>query len=130
MLGRLRPRLGTLSAIRTRVSRLSAPHLRLLAAIVATAASTACGSSPDLDKELATARSWTATARFAVEERRAGATTATYTSQLRDRAAKAFDEVRTTLGKAARTPDDRARARAGLDSLALAVRALDDASRP
>jgi hypothetical protein len=130
MLGRLCPRLGTLSAIRTRVSASPAPLLRLLVIVVALAASTGCGARPDLDKELATARSWTATARLAVEERRAGATTATYTSQLHDRAANALDEERTTLGKAARTPDDRARARSALDSLALAVRALDDASRP
>jgi hypothetical protein len=88
-----------------------------------------CGGSPDLQNELATASSWTATAHLAVEERRAGATTATYTGQLRDREATALEELRTTLRDAARSPMDRVRARSALDSLALAVRALDDASR-
>jgi hypothetical protein len=103
--------------------------LRPLLALVPTALA-GCGASPDLHKELETVSSWTATARLAVGERRAGATTATYTRQLRDRAAMALDEQRKTLSEAARSPEDRARAAAALDSLALGVRALDEASHP
>jgi hypothetical protein len=83
-----------------------------------------CGGSPDLDKELETVRAWTATAQLAVDVRRAGATTATYTRQLRDRAAQALDEARRQIATAERTPTDRVRARPALDSLAQAVRAL------
>jgi hypothetical protein len=84
----------------------------------------ACGSGSDPGKELATIRSWTATAHLAFEERRAGATTATYTRQLRDRAARALDEERRQFAGAERTPGGRARARPALDSLAEAIRAL------
>jgi hypothetical protein len=107
-------------------------HCRLIpvALLVALTVCPACGAGPDLDKELATARSWTSTAHLAVDLRRTGATTATYTKQLHDRAATTLDDERKTLAEAAHTPGDRARARAALDSLALAVRQLDEASRP
>jgi hypothetical protein len=111
------------------VSSPFAPLIGRLLASVGVIASTACGSGPDSDKVLPTVHSWTATAHLAIEERRAGATTATYTAQLRDRAAKALDEVRRTLGETARTPDDRQRTRSALDSLSLAIRALDEAAR-
>ncbi|MFL5608765.1 MAG: hypothetical protein ACJ8AD_20080 [Gemmatimonadaceae bacterium] len=95
---------------------------------VAMAVCVACGGGSDPDKELATVRSWTATAHMAAEERRVGATTATYTSQLRDRALQALDEERQQLAKAARTPDDQARSRPALDSLAQAIRTLQEAA--
>jgi hypothetical protein len=89
-----------------------------------------CGSGSDLDKELATVRSWTATAHLAVEERRVGATSAAYTHQLRDRAAEALDQERQQLTTAEHSPDDRARVMPALDSLTQAIHALDDASHP
>jgi hypothetical protein len=101
---------------------------RLVIAVVA-AGATGCASTPDLAKELATIRSWAATARLAVDVRRAGATTATYTRQLHDRAAAALAEERGKLAQAERTTDDRAQAQAALDSLALALRALEAESR-
>lgn len=88
-----------------------------------------CKNSPDLQKELDTVRSWTATAHFAVTERQGGATTAAYTRQLHDRAAAALDEERKTVGEAARTSDDSSKARPVLDSLSAAVVALEQASR-
>jgi hypothetical protein len=122
-------RLGTLSASPDRVPSTLAPVVRPLLAVVALTASTACSSRPDPDEVLATVRSWTATTQLALEERRAGATTATYTRQLRDRAAKALDAARLTLAEAAATSDDRSHARPALDSLSLAIRALDEAAR-
>ncbi|MDQ6633507.1 MAG: hypothetical protein M3Z10_01985 [Gemmatimonadota bacterium] len=89
-----------------------------------------CGSGSDLDKELATVRSWTATVHLAAEERHVGATTAAYTRQLRDRAAEALDQERQQLTKAEQSPDARARAMPALDSLTQAIHALGEASRP
>jgi hypothetical protein len=106
------------------------PFIRLLSASVVLTAPAACASGPDLDTELATVRSWTATARLAIAERRAGATTATYTRQLGDRAQSVLAEARRTLGPIARTAADRQHAAWALDSLARALRALDEAARP
>jgi hypothetical protein len=103
---------------------------RSLVAGSAMAVCGACNAGSDLDKELATVRSWTATAHLAVEERRAGATTARYTSQLRDRAAEALDAERRQLANAEHSSDDHTRARPVLDSLAQALRTLAEATGP
>ena len=111
--------------------RLITARARLLfAAATTTTLCGGCASGSDLDKELATVRSWTATAHFAVEERRGGATTVAYTRQLRDRAAEALDQERQQLTKAEHSPEDRARAMPALDSLTQAIHVLDEASRP
>ena len=110
--------------------RLITARARLVFVAAATAWCAGCASASDLDKELATVRSWTATAHLAVEERRGGATSAAYTRQVRDRAAEALDQERQQLAKAEHSPDDRARAMPALDSLTQAIHVLDEASRP
>jgi C4-dicarboxylate-specific signal transduction histidine kinase len=97
-------------------------HQRLLACVsLALVLSNGCGASPDRDKTLATVRSWTATARLAADGRRAGATTAAFTSQLGERARKALEEARISLGEAG----EHAQARQALDSLAQMIHRLD-----
>jgi hypothetical protein len=108
------------------MSRPVLARLRVFVAGAAAALCAACGSGSDLDKQLATVRSWTATAHLAVELRRAGATTARYTSQLRDRAVQALEDEHQQLAKTIQTPDARARLRPPLDSLAQAIRSLDE----
>src|SRR4051812_13837482 len=87
-----------------------------------------CGGTPELEKALDGVSSWTAAVRLAGEERRAGATTARYTSGLRDEAASALERARRTLATAARTPAERVRAAAATDALARSIAALDAAS--
>src|SRR5215216_4005373 len=112
----------TAAARTTRRPRLQRHVLVTLAALAI--GSVACGSSPDLERELSTVSSWTATARLAREERAGDAITEVYATQLRERAAQALREGRRTLAEAARSDADRARARAATDSLAEAIRAL------
>jgi hypothetical protein len=81
----------------------------------------ACSSAPDFDKELATVRSWTATVDLAADERHAHATTRAYTARLFAEAADALEQSRHQLVQAAHSDDERARARASLDSLATAL---------
>ena len=84
-----------------------------------------CSGAPDADKELDTLRSWVATARFADQEFRACATTATYTAEIREVASKALDDTRKQLAQGA-FPDTAARKlRPVTDSLAGALRQLD-----
>lgn len=84
----------------------------------------ACGGAPEPDKVLATVRSWTATARLASDDVRRGAISSRLASQLHDRAADARQDAVTALAQAVRSPDDRQRARAALDSLDMAIRTL------
>jgi uncharacterized membrane-anchored protein len=98
------------------------PRLALLLAVAAAG----CGSSPDLEKELDTVRSWTATVRLASDERRTHATTAAYTAQLRDKATQALDQAKNGIPQAAHSSADRKRAHAVVDSLARAVHLLDE----
>jgi hypothetical protein len=97
------------------------PNLQSL--VVATSLSVAaCGSAPDLAKELDTVRSWTATVELAASERRAGATTLTYTKRLFGNGVDALAQSRRALAEAARSDTERAQARAVTDSLAAALR--------
>jgi hypothetical protein len=121
-------RLGTLHAPAAAESTCPDRMSPRLALLLLAAAS--CGSSPDLEKELDTVRSWTATVRLAADERRAHATTAAYTAQLRDRATKALEVANHGIPQAARSAPDRERARAAVDSLALAVHLLDEGRIP
>jgi hypothetical protein len=114
----IRPRTGACQRRPT-----SSPPLALL--VAALAATTACGSAPDFERELTTTRSWIATVRLAAEERRAGAIPRRYTLQLRDRAAEALFEEREKLAHERWPADDASRARGALDSLESALRALD-----
>jgi hypothetical protein len=116
------PSLGRLTFL-CHVRHAFAPRKVLLVIVVA--ASPSCGGPPDLDHELDVARSWTATVHLAGTERRAGATSARYTTQLRDRARDARRDLARSLPTAATGTGDQARARAALDSLDAALAALD-----
>jgi hypothetical protein len=98
--------------------------------LVALSLATACGAAPDLDKELTTVRSWTATAELASEDARTGAISQRMASQLHDRAIEARQDAAASLADAARSADDRRRAHLALDSLDAAVRALGARGAP
>lgn len=83
-----------------------------------------CSSPPELDKQLETLSSWTATMQLAREEHGAGAITTTYATQLRDGALSALEETKRTIGAAAHSKVDSAYAAAALDSLRTAIRQL------
>ena len=85
----------------------------------------ACGSPPELDKQLETLSSWTATMQLAREEHGTGAITTTYATQLRDGALTALDETKRTIGQASHSKTDSAYAAAALDSLRTAIRQLE-----
>lgn len=85
---------------------------------------TACGGHGDLSKQLATARSWTATVQLARAEHRAGAITTVYSTQLATAARQALDELRRTLPSAVADSSSAHSAAASLDSLDRAIRAL------
>jgi uncharacterized protein with beta-barrel porin domain len=85
----------------------------------------ACGSPPELDKQLETLSSWTATMQLAREEHGSGAITTTYATQLRDAALTALQQTRETIGQAAHTKVDSSYAAAALDSLRTAIRQLN-----
>ena len=85
----------------------------------------ACGSPPELDKQLETLSSWTATMQLAREEHGSGAITTTYATQLRDAALTALQQTRETIGQAAHSKVDSSCAAAALDSLRTAIRQLD-----
>jgi hypothetical protein len=86
--------------------------------------SASCGSPPELDKQLETLSSWTATMQLAREEHGSGAITTTYATQLRDAALTALLQTRETIGQAAHTKVDSSYAAAALDSLRTAIRQL------
>ena len=94
-----------------------------LVALAPTAA--ACGKPPELDKQLETLSSWTATMQLAREEHGSGAITTTYATQLRDAASTALAETRQTISQAAHSKVDSSYAAAALDSLRTAIRALN-----
>jgi hypothetical protein len=104
-------------------------RVRCLVMGVAGIVLTACGGGGDLTKQLATARSWTATMQLARAERRAGAITTTYSTQLADAARQALGEVRSTLPSVAVDSSSAHSAAASLDSLDRAIRALDVETR-
>jgi uncharacterized protein with beta-barrel porin domain len=85
----------------------------------------ACGSPPELDKQLETLSSCTATMQLAREEHGSGAITTTYATQLRDAALTALQQTRETIGQAAHTKVDSSHAAAALDSLRTAIRQLN-----
>jgi len=93
--------------------------------LVGSLVATGCGSSPPLDKQLETLGSWTATMQLAKERHAAGAITVSYATQLRDRAAEAFQEVSTSISSSAHTGAESAHAAAALDSLRTAIRRLE-----
>ena len=85
----------------------------------------ACGSPPELDKQLETLSSWTATMQLAREEHGEGAITTTYATQLRDGAQSALEETQKTIGPAAHSKVDSSYAAAALDSLRTSIRQLN-----
>jgi hypothetical protein len=111
-----------------RVTRRSArARVRRLATGVATVL-TACGGG-DPTKQQATARSWTATMELARAERRAGAITIRYSTQLASAAGQALVELRRTLPTLANDSSSARSAASSLDSLDRAIRALDAETR-
>lgn len=104
-------------------ARSSASRARL--ALVLLFAAVGCGSPPPIDKQLETLGSWTATLHLAKELHGDGAITATYATQLRDRAGEELQNASTTIGKSARTRADSAYASGALDSLRNAIRQLE-----
>jgi len=98
-------------------------HVGALVALALTAA--ACGRPPELDKQLETLSSWTATMQLAREEHGSGAITTTYATQLRDAASSALEETKQTIGQTAHSKVDSSYAAAALDSLRTAIRALN-----
>ena len=95
--------------------------VRIGSLIVLGLSAAACGAPPELDKQLETLSSWTATMQLAREEHGAGAITTTYATQLRDGARSALEETRRTIGQAAHSRVDSAYAAAALDSLRTAI---------
>ena len=90
---------------------------------------TACASTPDFEKELATVHSWTATVTLAASERRAEVTTRAFTARLLAAAVASKEASRQSLRAAAHSDTDRARARRALDSLATALHSADGDAR-
>jgi hypothetical protein len=93
--------------------------------VIALAAALACSAPPDLDKELTSVRSWTATAHLAAEDERRGAISHRLAAQLRERAVEARHDAEASIAAAAASADGRRRARTALDSLDAAIRRLD-----
>lgn len=83
-----------------------------------------CGSPPELDKQLETLSSWTATMQLAREEHGSGAITTTFATQLRDGAETALQQATQTIGQEAHSKVDSSYAAASLDSLRTAIRRL------
>jgi ElaB/YqjD/DUF883 family membrane-anchored ribosome-binding protein len=97
---------------------------RLLPALLAALLAGAC-APPSIDQVLDTVHSWSATVRLAAEQRQRGAVSDRYAEQIHDAAEQALKDARTSIGKAAKSAADSARASAAADSLDAAVRALE-----
>jgi hypothetical protein len=106
-----------------RVVLISAVHAGALLALGLTVS--ACGSPPELDKQLETLSSWTATMQLARDEHGSGAITTTYATQLRDGAVSTLEETKQTIGQAAHSTTDSSYAAAALDSLRTAIHQLE-----
>jgi hypothetical protein len=104
---------------------LAHPFVRIASLVAAIGvAIVGCSKPPELEKQLETLSSWTATMRLAREEHGAGAITTTYATQLRDAALLALSESEQTIGQSAHTAVDSAYAATALDSLRTAIRQL------
>jgi hypothetical protein len=89
--------------------------------LVGSALAAGCGSPPDLQKQLETVRSWTATTTLAADERRVDAISGRYARGLADAARTARAEAAQSLAAARPSAADRARADVALDSLDRAI---------
>ena len=103
---------------------LASTTVRLSALLAVGLTGSACGAPPELDKQLETLSSWTATMRLAREEHGSGAITRTFATQLRDGAVSALGETEQTVGQSVHSKTDSAYAAAALDSLRTAIRQL------
>jgi hypothetical protein len=99
--------------------------LRNAAPLAATLIAGGCGSPPNLDEQLETLASWTATMQLAREEHGSGAITTTYATQLRDGARTALQQSEQAIGQAAHSKVASSYAAAALDSLRTAIRQLN-----
>jgi hypothetical protein len=104
---------------------LASRTVRVGALVALALSAAACGQPPELEKQLETLSSWTATMQLAREEHGLGAITTTYATQLRDAASSALAETKQTIGRAAHSKVDSSYAAAALDSLRTAIRALN-----
>mgnify|MGYP001553218777 FL=1 len=89
----------------------------------------ACSSPPEASKQIATLRSWTATARLATREHRAGATPTKFTAHLSEEAASALAESRAALSRSPMSNAQRDSAHTAIDSLGQAIRELNSETR-
>ena len=89
----------------------------------------ACSSPPEASKQIATLRSWTATARLATREYRAGATPTKFTAHLGAEAASALGESRAALARNPMSNALRDSAHTAIDSLGQAIRELNSEAR-
>src|SRR5437763_10102192 len=103
--------------------------MRFRVCAVAALLLTACSPAPDLDKQLDTVSSWTATLQLATAEHREHAISAIYVSQIEDAAREASADARRSLPEEEHDDRDRRRAGAAVDSLDRAIAVLDAESR-
>jgi hypothetical protein len=89
----------------------------------------ACSSGDDLEKQLDTVASWTATMQLAATEHRSRAVTTTYATQLTDAAGKVLADAHQTLSRVPHGESDDRHARATLDSLEHAIHDLETEAR-
>ena len=104
---------------------LAHPFVRIGPLVAIGVAIAGCSKPPELEKQLETLSSWTATMQLAREEHGSGAITTTYATQLRDAASSALAETKQTIGQAAHSKVDSSYAAAALDSLRTAIRKLN-----
>jgi hypothetical protein len=103
----------------------SASVRRAALALVVGAAIAGCGAAPELDQQLETLSSWTATLELAKERHGAGAISTTYATQLADAARSALGKTEQQIGHAVHSRVDSSYAADALDSLRGAIRQLD-----
>jgi hypothetical protein len=90
---------------------------------------TGCSASDEVEKQLDTVSSWTATMQLAAVEHRSHAVTAIYVTQLTDAAGAVLTDARRSLARAAHGESDNRHMSAALDSLEHAIRDLEAESR-
>ena len=103
--------------------------MRLFLCVAAALPLIACSPTPDLDKQLDTVSSWTATMQLASAEYRQRSISATYVAEMVDAAREASADSRKSLPEVEHDDRDRRRAAAAVDSLDRAIAALDAESR-
>ena len=104
-------------------------HSCVAFALLLVAGATSCSSANDLDKQLDTVASWTATLQLASAELRGHVVSNVYVAQLGDEAREARADASKSLPTAEHDARDRQRAAAAVDSLDRAIATLDAEAR-